>query len=343
MILTVYFSFEATSKKDRGTNMIKTYIYSEKENKIIKNIDITKEKQYLTNTTDLIWVDLFDTSLEELKTVGEIFDFHPLAMEDCLQYTLRSKVDQYPNHSFFIFHATIYNEEKEEEFIIHPLNIFLGKNYVVTVHQERINAIGKAVNKVLSDSHIMKKGSDYLLYSLLDEIVDEYFPILSRLSERIDELEDEMYIHPAQEISEEFLALKRTIVLFRRVIQPKKQIFTSISNRRLLTVREEHIPYFMDLVDHLERISDSLEVYRDLVSGAMDTYFSLVSARTNNTMKSLTIITVMTAIIAAITGFFGMNVPLPYQDSPVMTVVIFIVLASIPIFVWLVSTYKNRR
>ncbi|MGN1401582.1 MAG: magnesium/cobalt transporter CorA [Bacillus sp. (in: firmicutes)] len=323
--------------------MIKAYLYKNDET-IMSDIPIEELGQHASEkATSLLWVDLFDTSLEELQNVAEIFGFHPLAIEDCLQYTLRSKVDKYDGYTFFVFNDVAYHEESEEEITTEELNVFLGHNFLVTVHLNQIPAIGKLVRKVRYAPSFMKKGPDYLLYSILDEIVDEYFPILERISERIDELEDEMYINPAQEISEEFLALKRTIVLFRRVIVPKKRIFGSIGSRYLFRVREENVPYYMDLVDHLERISESLDVFSDLVSGAMDTYFSLVSARTNDTMKKLTVITTLTALLTAITGFFGMNTPIPFQDNPVTTYVILAVVIILPLIGWLFAMKRYMK
>ena len=215
--------------------MIRTYLYNKNETKVISELDIQKVKWYLKeeniNEGSLLWVDLYDTSLTELHIVGDLFNFHPLTLEDCLQHTLRSKVDKYDNYTFFVFNAINYNEVKDEEITTQELNIFLGENFIVTVHPKRIKAIGRIVSRVQYSTVTMEKGPDYLLYCLLDEIVDEYFPILDRISERIDELEDEMYVNPAQEISEEFLALKRTIVLIRRVIQPKKRIFANVGSR----------------------------------------------------------------------------------------------------------------
>ena len=320
--------------------MIKAYLYRNSDDKIQSELKLSDIKRYTEEpkpeaNESLLWVDIYDTSPAELHSLAEIFNFHPLAIEDCLHHTLRSKVDKYDDYTFFVFNDVKYNEDKEEEITTQELNVFLGQNFIVTVHQNQIPAIGKVVRRLAYSTKAMEKGPDYLFYLLIDEIVDEYFPILERVSERIDELEDEMYINPAQEISEEFLALKRTIVLFRRVVQPKKRIFANVGSRYRFKVQEENVPYFMDLVDHLERISDSLEVFRDLVSGAMDTYFSLVSARTNDAMKKLTIITTLTAVLTAITGFFGMNTPIPFQDSPLTTYVILAIVILLPIAGWL--------
>lgn len=330
--------------------MITTYLYQKKTQKVTTDVSFDMIKEYATHTStyekghedDLLWIDIYDSSVAELTSIGNLLHFHPLAIEDCLQHTLRSKIDKYENHTFFIFNSVTYAEEKEEEISTQHFSVFLGKSFIVTVHPKKHRAIGQIVDKFKLYPDKMVKGPDYLLYSILDSIVDSYFPTLERLSERIDELEDEMYVHPAQAISEEFLALKRTIVLFRRVIQPQKRIFFNIRNQYMFTIQEENIPYFMDLVDHLERIADSLEVYRDLVSGAMDTYFSLVSARTNHTMKRLTIITTITAGLTSVTGFYGMNLPLPFDHSPATTMVILSFVLIFPFIGWLV-TRKDKR
>jgi magnesium transporter len=321
--------------------MIKTYFYNSEEKKMYHDIDLREKSNYLNNKHHLLWIDLYNCSFEELKYVGEIFDFHPLALEDCLHDSPRSKVDNYDDYYFFTFHALRYDEESEKEITTEELNVFLGKNYIVTVHKNPLQSIGKIAYRSLRAPHFMDKGPDFLLYSIVDGITDEYFPIMERINARIDELEDEMYVHPAQEITEEFLALKRTIVLIRRVIQPKKRIFAGVGGRYSFNVHEDNVPYYMDLVDHLERISDSLEVARDLVSGAMETYYSLVSARTNDTMRILTIITTVTATLTAITGYFGMNTPLPFQKSWITTIIITFLLVIISLY--MVYFFKKKK
>lgn len=321
--------------------MIKTYMYNAADQKMYHDVDLQNKDKLLENEANLLWIDLFNCSLDELKQVGAVFDFHPLAIEDCLQDSPRSKVDQYDGYYFFVFHALRYDEDSDEEITTEELNVFLGKNYLVTVHKHPLVTVGRIAARSLRDSYYMNKGPDFLLYSIVDGITDEYFPIMDRLGTRIDELEEEMYEHPAQEITEEFLALKRTIVLIRRVIQPLKRIFANVNGRYSFEIKEDTIPYYSDLVDHLERISDSLEVYRDLVSGALETYYSLVSARTNDTMRVLTIISTIMMPLTFVTGFFGMNVPLPFQDHVFSTVVITIGLFLITW--WMLKLFKSKK
>lgn len=279
------------------------------------DMDLEKINYFLKSPEDLLWIDLYDVGNEELHYIANIFNFHPLAIEDCLHVSPRAKVDNYEDYYFFVFHSLRYNEESDNEITTLELNVFLGPNYIVTIHKSPMSTIGRIAAACLKSKDYMNKGPDYLLYNIVDGITDEYFPILDRISVRIDELEDEIYYHKVEEITEEFLALKRTIILIRRVILPQKRIFANLNGRLAFEIREENIPFYIDLVDHLERIVDSTETFRDLVNGAMDTYYSIVSAKTTEIMRVLTIISTIMMPLTFITGFFGMNVDLPMGDK----------------------------
>lgn len=321
--------------------MIKTYFYKASVDNMYHDVDLNRRDEMLKDSKNLLWIDLYNCTAEELKYIGRTFDFHPLAIEDCLHDSPRSKVDKYEGYTFFVFHALRYDEEREIEISTEELNIFLGQNYLVTIHNKPLQTIGRIAASSLHNSQYMQRGPDFLLYSMVDGITDEYFPIMERLNARIDELEDEMYLQPAQEITEEFLALKRNVVLIRRVIQPQKRIFANVNGRYSFEISEENIPYYIDLVDHLERIADSVEFQRDLISGAMETYYSLVSARTNDTMRVLTVISTIMLPLTFITGFFGMNVPLPWQKSSIMSVVITVGLFGISY--WMIKVFQKKK
>ncbi|MBL0387229.1 magnesium/cobalt transporter CorA [Tumebacillus sp. ITR2] len=321
--------------------MIKTYFYNFVENKMYHDVDLQSRHAMLQDPKNLLWIDLYNCTAEELKYIGNTFDFHPLAIEDCLHDSPRSKVDKYDDYYFFVFHALRYDEEREIEITTEELNIFLGKNYIVTIHKKPLQSIGRVAAASLRTSQFMSRGPDYLLYAMVDGITDEYFPIMERLSSRIDELEDEMYVEPAQEITEEFLALKRNIVLVRRVIQPQKRIFANVNGRYSFEISEDNIPYYIDLVDHLERLADTVESQRDLISGALETYYSLVTARTNDTMRVLTVISTLMLPLTFITGFFGMNVPLPFHESWWSTIAI--TLGLVAISYWMMKTFLKRK
>ncbi|MED0678955.1 magnesium/cobalt transporter CorA [Aneurinibacillus thermoaerophilus] len=296
--------------------MIKTYFYNHSQQTMHHDVDLSQVHSFLRSPEDLLWIDLYDVGNDELQYVADIFNFHPLAIEDCLHVSPRAKVDDYENYYFFVIHALRYNEESDNEITTLELNVFLGSNYIVTIHKKPMPSIGRIAAVSLHSKRYMNRGPDFLLYSIVDGITDEYFPIMDRISARIDELEDEMYEHQMEAITEEFLALKRTIILIRRVILPQKRIFAPVNGTMLFKINEENIPFYIDLVDHLERLVDSAETSRDLVNGALDTYYSIVSAKTTETMQILTIISTIMMPLTFITGLMGMNVHLPGQDSP---------------------------
>lgn len=297
--------------------MIKTYFFNHAEDAMYHDVDLSEKDILLADPENLLWIDLYDCSVEELTYIGDVFDFHPLAIEDCLQESPRAKVDRYDDYHFFVFHAMRYNEESEDDEITSiELDVFLGSNYVVTIHPIALSAVGKVARTSLRSSELMQRGPDYLLYNLVDNLVDDYFPIVERLGERIDELEDEIYINPAHEITEEIMSLKRTIILMRKVVLPQRRIFANVNGRYSFVIAEENKPYYLDLVEHLDRVIDSSDTYRDLVNSTMDTYYTIVSNRTNEIVRVLTIISTIMMPLTFITGLYGMNVTIPGGQHP---------------------------
>lgn len=320
--------------------MIKTYMYDQSTDKMRHDISLDNLHPFLTNKKNFLWVDLYNFSEEEIKYVANAFDFHELTIEDCMHYSPRAKLDKYDDFYFLMMHAIRYNEERDEEIMLVQLNIFLGENYVVTVHKNTLPSLGRMAKICLGDCKLSNKGRDFFLYSIIDGLVDEYFPVLDRIGDRIEDLEDEIYERPSRETTDEFLALKRTILTMRRAITPQRRIFYSISSSSF-TISEDNQPYYLDLKDHLERISDTIDGYKDLTDGALATYSSIISARTNETMRVLTVISTIFMPLTFVTGFFGMNVPLPDQDSIWATVSI--TLGLILVSLWMVVLFRQKK
>ena len=293
--------------------MIKTYLYNHEEDAMYHDVDLSATHDLLVSPENLLWIDLYDCSEIELNYIGEIFNFHPLALEDCFQESPRAKIDRYDNYHFFVFHALRYFEEAEEEDEISSieLDVFLGSNYIVTIHPIALSAVGKVARICLKGTELMDRGSEYLLYKIVDNIVDDSFPIIERLDERIDDLEDNIFLNKGQVITEEILALKRTIILLRKVLIPQRHIFTNITGRYSSFVSAENVPYYLDLADNLNNILDTVNTYRDLVNSSTETYYSVLSGRTSEIITVLTIMSVIMMPLTVITGFFGMNVNLP--------------------------------
>ncbi|HBV95953.1 MAG: magnesium transporter [Peptococcaceae bacterium BICA1-7] len=322
--------------------MIKTYFYDASVGRIIHDVDL-KKKDLLENPDSLLWVDLFNFSESEANQVARVFDFHPLSLEDCLHYSPRAKVDNYEDYYFFTLHALRYEEESDEEIALEQLNVYLGSNYVVTLHKRTLPTLGRVARECLSNNklEVMRKGPDFFLYNILDGITDMYFPVIDRINVRVEELEDDLYSEPTREITEEFLSLKRTTLAMRRAITPQKRIFMSGNGHYAFRISEDNIPYYLDLVDHIERIIDSIDSFRDLVDGALATYDSIISARTNETMRILTVISTIFMPLTFLTGFFGMNVPLPAQQSSTSTLAITVGLFGVSL--WMFFIFRLRK
>ncbi|MFS0562490.1 magnesium/cobalt transporter CorA [Terribacillus sp. 179-K 1B1 HS] len=320
--------------------MIKTYLYDHHTDTMHTNISLQDSNRHLEDPDNLLWIDAYDVQSHELHELAEIFDFHPLAIEDCLHDSPRAKVDDYDAYKFFVFHALRYNEESDNEITTLELNVFLGPNYVVTIHKHKLRWLGQMDAICSRSSRFMSQGADFLLYALADGITDEYFPVLDRIGIRIEELEDEMYSEGVKEVTEEFLALKRTIILIRRVILPQRRIFLNVNGKWKFDIQEENVPFYTDLIDHLERIVDSTETFRDLVNSALDTYYSIISAKSTEKLNVLTIISTIMLPLTFVTGFFGMNLPIPFQDSPWTTLGVSVLLVLVTFGMW--YYFKNK-
>ena len=300
--------------------MIKTYFYNHDAQQMHHDVDLAKTDELLTSPSNLLWIDLYDCSESELSYIGNIFDFHPLALEDCLQESPRAKIDNYDDYFFFVFHALRYFEEAEEEDEISSieLDVFLGPNYIVTIHPVALLAVGKVARISLTDPAFMDRGPDYLLYKIVDNIVDDSFPIIERLGERIDDLEDNIFLSKGQHLTEEISTLRRTIILLRKVLIPQRQIFTNIRGRYSFFVTDDNEPYYLDLADNLNSILDTVNTYRDLVNSIDESYYSVLSGRTSEIITILTIFSVIMMPLTVITSLFGMNVAFPGRDNPAM-------------------------
>ena len=323
--------------------MIKTYYYNYEDDSMYHDVDLHNRDQLLENPNSLLWIDLYECSAEELHYIGGLFDFHPLALEDCLQESPRAKLDKYDDYYFFVFHALRYFEDakEEDEITSIELDVFMGQNYLVTIHPVALAAVGKIARICLRETELMNRNPEYLMYRIVDNMVDDCFPIIERLGERIDDLEDNIFLSRGQEITEEILALKRTVILLRKVLIPQRRIFGNINGHYSFFVNEENRPYYLDLVDNLDNILDTANTYRDLVNSSTETYYSIINGRTSEIITVLTMISIIMMPLTVITGFFGMNVPLPGSDNPYY--LWFILLGMIAVALGMVGFFRYRR
>lgn len=273
----------------------------------------SKFEEILSDDRSLLWVDLESPTEEETAILSEIFHFHPLLIKDCIDSHSYPKIDEFENYFFLVLHSCFYYRDKSEEeaLSIRELDIFVGKNYVITYHQGHVRSVSTNRKRCEQGNAIMKRGPAFLLYNILDALVDNYFPIIDEVSERIERIEEEILSNPRREIQAKIFAVKHTMVSLRKVIGPQREIIGRFLRADLPFIQPEHHPYFKDVYDHILRIHDISESARELIAANMEAYLSAISFKLNDIMKTLTIIATLVMPLTLITGFYGMNVQIP--------------------------------
>jgi magnesium transporter len=259
------------------------------------------------DSDDRLWVDIQDPSQEAIEPLLEgLFGFHELAAEDTLSATTLPKYDSFHDYDFFIFRTVDVNvsDHHSETF---KIAAFLGQNFLVTVHRRPLRYVDDVYERLPADLRILERGSDFLLYSIVDKMVDAHFPLLEQIEEAVDDLQDRIFQSAEDLHLDELLHLKRDIGVLRRHSLPQRELLNQISRGDARFIQREHLIYFRDVYDHMYRISETIDVDRDQMGGTMDAYLSVVANRTNETMKVLTIFSAVILPLTLIAGIYGMN------------------------------------
>jgi magnesium transporter len=272
------------------------------------DIPVKEYAALLKNPQALLWIDFDgepDESAEPILT--GIFRFHPLAVDDALQETHTPKVDDWGEYVYIVLNAMVFEEADGLSLATKELDVFLGKNFIVTHHDDPIIPLEKARTACLRDKRYTSHGPDHLLYKIIDDLVTDYMPMIEAIDDQIDRVEDEVLVQAAPDTLERIFSLKRILLAMRRIITPQREVLNKLARDDFEVVDPHDRVFFRDIYDHLVRMHDLNESMRDLVSGSLDTYLSVVNNRMNDVMKTLTVITTIFMPVSFITGFFGMN------------------------------------
>ena len=289
--------------------MVRT-VYLSPESLYSYDLPINEITQIIQNGTGLVWVILEQGTEEEIsELLKDAFHFHPLTIEDCISKGYQTpKLDGFDNYLFLITHALLPDHSQIEELSMGELDIYLGKNYVVCSTREgKLPIIDQVLNRILKDERIMTNGADFLCHAILDELVDDYMPLLDRMDDEIEWLEDRVLEKPQPETLQRILNLKHATLSLRRFISPQREIMNRLSRDDFGMIAEKHRIYFRDIYDHLVRLQDLIESVRDIVSGTLDIYLSATSNRLNEVMKALTIVSTIFLPLSFVAGIYGMN------------------------------------
>jgi magnesium transporter len=263
----------------------------------------------LRDKKGLLWID-FDGEPDETcePILRDVFGFHPLAVDDAIRETHTPKVDDWSDYVYLVLNALDYERQASGGSLhTHELDVFLGMNYVVTHHDQPIAALTEVWDACRRDARHTQSGPDHLLYRIADYVVAGFMPIVGKIDDEIDDIEDQVFSKPTRDTLEQIFALKRALLSMRRAITPQREVLNKLARDDYRVIDPHDRIFFRDVYDHLVRLQDLNESMRDLVSGALDTYLSVINNRMNEVMKTLTVITTLFMPITFITGFFGMN------------------------------------
>lgn len=310
------------------------------------------------------WVDVSRQTPDDLDIIARGFHFHPLAVEDCLHFDQRPKLEEYAGTSPYLFVVThnfnilpstlnvrtdenslhmprlLWAESRSQMVALAMLenHAFLGQNYLVTVHDEHSPALTQTWHRVKSDPSLISRGPDFVYYLLADGLCDANFPVLEQLGDILDELEESLFENPSRADLHRIYSLRKTLVSMRRVLSPQRDVIGNLARHGgSACVSDKTAPYFRDIYDHLTRVFESIEAGRDLLGNCVDAYMSAVGQRTNEIMKQLTILSALLLPVTFLTGLFGMNFEMmPFKSQTVFSLVLILMFGFVPggMFLW---------
>jgi magnesium transporter len=275
-----------------------------------KEFDPSRIDEALKKPGSTVWLDIEDPTEEKLAMLAEEFGFHELAIEDSLHPHERAKVDQYGKYFFLVAYGITVEGDGLVE---HEVAAFVGHNYLVTVRKSPALDLDPVVKRWEAHQELAAEGGGYLLYTLLDEIVDGYFEVLDHYEDRSEEIEDQVFggtVHG--EAQSEIFSLKKDLIKFRRAISPLREVLDVMQRRSVDVVTANLEPYYRDVYDHVLRAMDFVDGLRDVLSSALEASLAVISNRLNEVARSVTSWGAIILVPTLIAGIYGMN----FQHMP---------------------------
>lgn len=277
-------------------------VLSEAELTNIEDAKIFKE------TDSVTWINIDGlSSTKEIEKIGLQYDLHPLVLEDIVNTTQRPKIDEYDDYIFIVLKMLYY--DTDENIVIEQVSLVLGKNYVLSFQESEGDVFDNIRERLrIGNGRIRSLKSDYLLYALIDAVVDNYFSIIETLGNKIEDLETDLFEgNPRDDISIEVQQLKREILKVRRAIFPLREIINRIEKGEHPLIYKRTITYYRDIYDHLIQVSENIDIYREMIWSLMDMYMTTISNKMNEVMKVLTIMSSIFIPLTFLAGIYGMN------------------------------------
>lgn len=313
-------------------------VYRHGDERVHEGFTADQLPELLKDSSIVIWVDMESPTEKDEQVLLDVFKFHPLTVEDCRENRHYPKIEEFPGYLYFIVHG-VRADTSPDRFNTIEMDGFLGHNYVITYHHDTFRSINNVKQLLRTSPILCRRGPAFLCHQILDQIVDYYSPVLDDFDERIDRLEEEIFTlkQPNNQILSQIMELKRSVLRMRRISVKQMDVILRMSRGEFPDlIPEDMRPFYRDVHDHLTRVVDLAESYRDLISGSLEAYLSVVSNRLNEIMKVLTIFSAIMLPLTFIAGVYGMN----FDNMPELhsrygyfaTIVIMIVVALAMLF-----------
>jgi magnesium transporter len=313
---------------------------------IQKDLPPERFPELIQNQQAILWVDFISEPPETSQPILDKFGFHPLAIDDALQETHVPRLDDWGEYLYIVLNYMNMEPNGDAwETQVDELDVFLGKNYIVTHHDYQISAVDETWVLCDRDERNLHEGADHILYRIADNLMAAYMPAVESIDDAIDQIEDQVFDRPSPRTLEKLFALKRVLLAMRRIIIPQREVLNKLARDDYKVIDPKDRVFFRDIYDHLVRLHDLNESLRDLVGGVLDTYLSVINNRMNEVMKTLTVITVLFMPLTFLTGFFGMNFFEPLGNLKAWTTspVFYLTMAVIFILPVLMYIWMHRR
>ncbi|MDD5659902.1 MAG: magnesium/cobalt transporter CorA [Actinomycetota bacterium] len=312
---------------------------------IEKDIDAEDIEQCFGFKDDktITWINIDGIhETEILNKLGKCFGFHPLILEDILNTEQRPKVEDFNDYIYIVLKMINYNN-KHGEINLEQVSIIVGSNYVISLQEKPLKIYEPIRTRLKNDkSRIRNEGSDYLAYLLIDSIIDNYFDVLEKIGEKIEIVENKLVVAPTQKTLKTIYDLKRDMLFMRKSTWPVREVISKLERGEISLISSNTRIYIRDIYDHIIQVIDSIETFRDMLSGMIDIYLSSISNRLNEVMKILTIISTIFIPITFIASIYGMNFKfmpeIPWKWSyPTVWIII------IAIIIYMVIYFKRKK
>ncbi len=274
-----------------------------------RDLDPTEFAAIAKSGTGMLWVDIDNRSEVQHALLADAFRFHPLSIEDTLSGDGRVKFEEFPGYAFVVVRAVRFVEETPDLYDIETFNLscFIGTNHVVTVHGPHAPGVDATHDRLQRASTLLERGPARLLHHVLDASVDAYFPIIDQLDAFVDGLEERVFVNFEQEALRDIFSVKRLVLQMKRHLSPMREVFNILQNRPCEVIPPDSQIWFRDIYDHVIRLNESLDTYRDLLSSTMDSYLTQVSNRMGMVTKGLTVVATLSVPFVVVSGMWGMN------------------------------------